>query len=62
MLTETRKPGSVIFHSADGSREFRIDSGSISGAHSPGVLHLHLGVKDPLTGKYISNNHILYAV
>jgi len=58
---EIGKPGSGVFHSADGTREFRIDSGSISGAHAPGVPHVHFGVKDPVTGKYISNNHVPYA-
>ncbi|HEF4760095.1 TPA: hemagglutinin repeat-containing protein [Pseudomonas putida] len=58
---EIGKPGSGVFHSADGTKEFRIDSGSISGAHVPGVPHVHFGVKDPVTGKYISNNHVPYA-
>ncbi|MGY4490754.1 hemagglutinin repeat-containing protein [Pseudomonas sp. TE3610] len=58
---EIGKPGSGVFHSADGTKEFRIDSGSISGAHAPGVPHVHFGVKDPVTGKYISNNHVPYA-
>jgi filamentous hemagglutinin len=34
---EIVKPGSGVFHSADGIKEFRIDSGSISDAHAPGV-------------------------
>ncbi|MEE4918438.1 filamentous hemagglutinin N-terminal domain-containing protein [Pseudomonas alliivorans] len=58
---EIGKPGSGVFHSADGTKEFRIDSGSISGAHAPGVPHVHFGIKDPVTGKYISNNHVPYA-
>jgi hypothetical protein len=58
---EIGKPGSGVFHSADGTKEFRIDSGSISGAHAPGVPHVHFGVKDPVTGEYISNNHVPYA-
>ncbi|MFK7702028.1 DUF637 domain-containing protein [Pseudomonas caspiana] len=58
---EIGKPGSGVFHSADGTKEFRIDSGSISGAHAPGVPHVHFGVKDPVTGKYISNNYVPYA-
>jgi len=58
---EIGKPGSGVFHSADGTKEFRIDSGSISGAHAPGVPHVHFGVKDPVTGKYISNNHVPFA-
>jgi len=57
---EIGKPGSGVFHSADGTKEFRIDSGSISGAHAPGVPHVHFGVKDTMTGKYISNNHVPY--
>ncbi|WP_436367468.1 DUF637 domain-containing protein, partial [Pseudomonas corrugata] len=57
---EIGKPGSGVFHSADGTKEFRIDSGSISGAHAPGVPHVHFGVKDPATGGYISNNHVPY--
>ncbi|WP_231663626.1 hemagglutinin repeat-containing protein, partial [Ralstonia solanacearum] len=57
---EIGKPGSGVFHSADGAREFRIDPGSLAGAHDPGVPHLHFGTKDPSTGKYISNNHVPY--
>ncbi|WP_347929282.1 hypothetical protein [Pseudomonas helvetica] len=58
---EIGKPGSGVFHSADGTKEFRIDSGSLSGAHAPGIPHVHFGVKDPMTGSYISNNHVPYA-
>lgn len=57
---EIGKPGSGVYHSADGTKEFRSDSGSISGAHAPGVSHVHFGVKNPETGKYISNNHVPY--
>jgi filamentous hemagglutinin len=57
---EIGKPGSGVYHSADGTKEFRIDSGSISGAHAPGVPHVHFGVKNPITGKYVSNNHVPY--
>lgn len=57
---EIVKPGSGVYHCADGTKEFRIDSGSISGAHAPGVPHVHFGVKNPETGKYISNNHVPY--
>jgi hypothetical protein len=57
---EIGKPGSGVFHSADGTREFRIDLGSISGAHAPSIPHVHFGVKDPVTGKYASNNHVPY--
>ncbi|WP_019081654.1 VENN motif pre-toxin domain-containing protein, partial [Yersinia enterocolitica] len=57
---EIGKSGSGVYHSADGTKEFRIDSGSIGGAHAPGVPHVHFGVKNPETGKYISNNHVPY--
>ncbi|WP_306173030.1 DUF637 domain-containing protein [Pseudomonas gingeri] len=57
---EIGKPGSGVFHSADGIREFRIDSGSLAGAHDPGIPHVHFGVKDPATGKYVANNHVPY--
>lgn len=59
---EIGKPGSGVYHSADGTKEFRIDSGSIGGAHAPGIPHVHFGVKNPTTGKYISNNHVPYKV
>jgi filamentous hemagglutinin len=48
---EFGKPGSGVFYSAAGPKEFRIDSGSISKAHAPRVLHVHFGVKDPETWK-----------
>lgn len=57
---EIGRLGSGVFHSADGTKEFRIDLGYISGAHAPGVPHVHFGVKDPVTGKYVSNNHVPY--
>lgn len=57
---EIGKSGSGVYHSEDGTKEFRIDSGSIGGVHAPGVPHVHFGVKDPSTGKYISNNHVPY--
>ena len=47
-----RKPGCGVFHSADITK---------AGAHAPGVPHVHFGVEEPLTGKYISNNHVSYA-
>ncbi|WP_288821593.1 VENN motif pre-toxin domain-containing protein [uncultured Leclercia sp.] len=57
---EIGKPGSGVYHSADGTKEFRIDSASIDGAHAPGVPHVHFGVKNPENGKYIANNHVPY--
>lgn len=37
---EIGKSGSGVYHSADGTKEFRIDSGSIDGAHAPG-FHMY---------------------
>ncbi len=57
---EIGKPGRGVFRSADGLRQFRIDTGSITGSHAPGAPHVHLeafkiNAKDP----YI-NNHIIF--
>lgn len=57
---EVGKPGSGVFHSADGTREFRIYLGSLEGTHQPGIPHVHFAVKDLASGKYISNNHVPY--
>jgi hypothetical protein len=56
--TELGKPGSGVFRSADGTRQFRIDTGSITGAHSPGVPHVHLETIVPGSPVPIVNNHI----
>jgi RHS repeat-associated protein len=56
--TELGKPGSGVFRSADGTRQFRIDSGSITGAHSPGLPHVHLETIVPGSPVPIVNNHI----
>jgi hypothetical protein len=45
--TELGKPGSGVFRSADGTRQFRIDDGSLTGAHAPGVPHVHLETYAP---------------
>jgi len=55
---EIGKSGSGVFRSADGTRQFRIDSGSLIGAHKPGVPHGHLEVYKPGAAKPIVNNHI----
>jgi YD repeat-containing protein len=55
---EIGKPGSGVFRSADDLRQFRIDSGSISGAHPPDVPHVHLEVFKPSARKPSVNNHI----
>jgi RHS repeat-associated protein len=56
--TEIGKPGSGVFRSADGARQFRIDNGSITGAHNPGVPHVHLETISPGSKVPIANNHI----
>lgn len=56
--TEIGKPGSGVFRSADGTRQFRIDNGSITGAHKPGVPHVHLETVAPGSKVPVANNHI----
>jgi hypothetical protein len=56
--TEIGKPGSGVFRSADGTRQFWIDNGSITGAHSPGVPHVHLETIAPGSKVPVVNNHI----
>jgi Pretoxin HINT domain len=54
---EIGKPGSGVFESSDGLRRFRIDSGSLAGAHKPGVPHVHLETVSP-SNVVTTNNHI----
>lgn len=56
--TEIGKPGSGVFRSADGARQFRMDSGSLSGSHAPNKPHVHLEMYKPDSTKPIVNNHI----
>jgi hypothetical protein len=57
---EIGKTGSGVFRSTDGLRQFRIDVGSISGEHAPGIPHVHLEIfKKDSTIPYI-NNHIQF--
>lgn len=52
------KPGSGVFRSADGLRQFRIDDGSLAGTHAPGVQHVHFEVyATPDSRLPIVNNH-----
>ena len=55
---EIGKPGSGVFRSADGTRQFRIDGNSLSGNHAPGVPHGHLETYVPSAAKPTTNNHI----
>ena len=55
---EIGKSGSGVFRSADQTRQFRIDSNSLSGSHSPGTPHGHLEIYKPGAAKPVVNNHI----
>jgi RHS repeat-associated protein len=57
---EIGKPGSGVFRSSDGTRQFRIDGNSLLGNHAPGLPHGHLEFYAPNGNRPISNNHILY--
>jgi len=53
------RPGDSVYKSADGLRQFRIDSNSLLGKHDPWVPHIHLEMFKPdnIYKSYI-NNHI----
>ncbi len=55
---EIGKPGSGVFRSLDGTRQFRIDNNSISGNHAPGVPHGHPETYPTGGNRPITNNHI----
>lgn len=55
---EIGKPGSGVFRSADGAKQFRIDDNSLRGNHAPGVPHVHLETYKPGARKPSANNHI----
>ena len=57
---EIGKPGSGVFRSADETRQFRMDNGSLSGSHPPNKPHVHLETYKPGANKHIVNNHIPY--
>lgn len=52
---------SGVYRSADNLRQFRMDNGSLAGAHSPGVPHVHLETYKADTGRFHANNHIRIA-
>ncbi|MFC3188226.1 hypothetical protein ACFOD0_15260, partial [Shewanella intestini] len=56
--TEIGKPGSGVFRSADGTKQFRMDNGSLSGSHAPNKPHVHLEIYKPGSNKPTVNNHI----
>jgi hypothetical protein len=53
------RPGDGVYRSADGLRQFRIDSNSLAGKHDPWIPHAHLEVfKQKNIYKPYINNHI----
>ncbi|MEH2294027.1 polymorphic toxin-type HINT domain-containing protein [Nostoc sp.] len=57
--TEIGRPGSGVFRSKDGLRQFRIDSNSIQGLHNPNVPHVHFETFSPTNTRIsITNNHV----
>ncbi|MCL3862097.1 hypothetical protein [Actinotalea sp. K2] len=56
--TELGKPGSGVFRSTDGLRQFRMDGNSLMGNHAPGVPHVHLETYAPGARVPTVNNHI----
>jgi hypothetical protein len=52
---------SGVYRSVDNLRQFRMDNGSLAGAHSPGVPHVHLETYKADTGRFHANNHIRIA-
>jgi len=56
---EIGKPGSGVFRSEDGLRQFRMDSNSIEGYHSPNEPHVHFETYVPESTRPVSNNHVI---
>jgi hypothetical protein len=55
---ELGKPGSGVFRSVDGTRQFRMDANSLMGNHPPRVPHVHLEIYAPGARVPSVNNHI----
>lgn len=55
---EIGQPGSGVFRSEDGLRQFRIDSNSLTESHAPGIPHGHLEIYQPGAARSSVNNHI----
>jgi filamentous hemagglutinin len=54
---DIKELGVGVYRSNDGMRQFRIDNGSLTGAHRQGVPHVHLELFRS-DGKQMVNNHI----
>jgi hypothetical protein len=59
---EIGKAGSCVFRSKDGSRQFRMDTHSLAGAHPPGAPHVHFETYAPGARFPTANNHVLLEV
>lgn len=55
---EIGNTGRGVFRSSDSLRQFRMDDGSLAGAHSPGVPHVHLETYSSSKGSFEANNHV----
>jgi len=56
--SEIGKPGSGVFRSSDGLRQFRMDANSLNGAHAPNVPHIHFETYAPGAKFPTVNNHV----
>ncbi|HYB81050.1 MAG TPA: RHS repeat-associated core domain-containing protein, partial [Mycobacterium sp.] len=53
-----REVASGVFRSSDGLRQFRMDNGSLTGAHGDIGPHVHFETYGPGANKPASNNHV----
>ncbi len=51
-------PGSGVFRSGDGLRQFRMDVNSLAGSHAPNVSHIHMELYGPNARFPYVNNHM----
>ena len=57
---ELGRSGSGVFRSSDGLRQFRIDSNSLLGEHSPWDPHVHFEAFEPKMNDPYVNNHVFF--
>ncbi len=55
---EIGQPGSGVYRSEDGLRQFRMDKNSLAGSHAPGTPHVHFETYRPGANKFEANNHV----